>query len=58
MRQGRAPPKTLRALRAQQVLLSDAYLQRVAVAASTDVATIPARLEPVNDTHAGSKLAA
>jgi hypothetical protein len=48
----------LRALRAQQVLLSDAYLKRVAVAASTDVATIPARLEPVNDTHAGSKLAA
>ncbi|MGA9918480.1 hypothetical protein [Paraburkholderia sp.] len=37
--QGRPPSKTLRALRAQQVLLSDAYLQRVAVAASTDTAT-------------------
>jgi hypothetical protein len=31
----------LRALRAQQVLLSDAYLKRAAVAASTDAATPP-----------------
>jgi hypothetical protein len=38
MLEGRAPPKTLRALRAQRVLLSDAYLTRVAVAASTDAA--------------------
>jgi len=31
----------LRALRAQQVLLGDAYMKRVAVAASTDAATPP-----------------
>ncbi len=33
MLEGRAPPKMLRALRAQLVMLSDAYLERVAVAA-------------------------
>ncbi|MGF6933689.1 hypothetical protein OKW41_002828 [Paraburkholderia sp. UCT70] len=33
MLEGRAPPEKLRALRAQLLLLSNAYLQRVAVAA-------------------------
>ncbi|WP_268963905.1 hypothetical protein [Paraburkholderia haematera] len=40
MLDGRAPPTMLRALRAQRVLLSDAHPTRVAVAASTDAATI------------------
>ncbi|MGF6774344.1 AcrR family transcriptional regulator [Paraburkholderia sp. GAS199] len=39
--EGRAPPKMLRALRAQLVLLSDAYLKCVAVAASEDAAVSP-----------------
>ncbi|MFM0628311.1 hypothetical protein [Paraburkholderia xenovorans] len=33
MLEGLAPPKMLRALRAQLVMLSEAYLQRIAVAA-------------------------